>query len=231
MIEVGKLYEEAWYPTLIFFKDLPNSKELNKKLLKDIYKWKKEDEGIVRSNTTGWHSAVNMHEKKEFMPLVTELFKMQKEIYQKLNYSEETTPMMDNMWANVNYKYAYNKNHTHPGAQWSGVYYIKSPKKSGNIWFTDPRPQTSMETTAYQPDKKRPTSQLREVYYEPIEGRLIMFPGWLLHEVEMNQSDLKGEDGHRVSVSFNFKQAMDKTKVQRNRKGHTANAKTFDDYE
>ena len=155
---------------------------------------------------------------------------MQKEIYQRLNYSDETTPMMDNMWANVNYKYAYNKNHIHPGAQWSGVYYIKSPEESGNIWFTDPRAQLSMDMTLYN-SSKRPNSQIREVYYKPVEGRLIMFPGWLTHEVEMNKSDLKGEKGHRVSISFNFKQVMDKTKVKKNRKGHTATPKTFDDYE
>ena len=33
-----------------------------------------------------------------------------------------------------------------------------------------------------------------------------MFPNWLVHEVTQNMSDLKGENGWRVSVSFNFKQ-------------------------
>ena len=33
-----------------------------------------------------------------------------------------------------------------------------------------------------------------------------MFPGWLTHEVAPNMTNLKGEKGWRVSVSFNFKQ-------------------------
>ena len=45
-----------------------------------------------------------------------------------------------------------------------------------------------------------------------IEGRIIMFPGWLTHEVAQNMCDLKGEDGWRVSVSFNFAQRWKKLK-------------------
>ena len=43
------------------------------------------------------------------------------------------------MWANINMRYSHNRNHVHPGALWSGVYYIQTPKDSGRIWFTDPR--------------------------------------------------------------------------------------------
>jgi hypothetical protein len=42
------------------------------------------------------------------------------------------------------------------------------------------------------------------VLYPAIEGQMIMFPGWLPHGVEVNESKEKGEKGWRVSVSFNF---------------------------
>jgi len=38
----------------------------------------------------------------------------------------------------------------------------------------------------------------------PLRIRMIMFPAWLTHGVEMNDSKEKGEKGWRVSVSFNF---------------------------
>ena len=198
---------EMFYATPIFFKDLENAKELNTYLLKHIKKWKKEDEkGITRSNAMGWHSAVNMHHKKEYNPLVKELFKMQQEIYEAEGYHPNTEPVCDNMWANVNYKYSSNRNHVHPGAQWSGVYYIKTPPKCGHIWFTDPCGERHLDLPIMADKKQKPTHYWREVHYEPIEGRIIMFPGWLTHEVAQNLSDLKGEKGWRVSVSFNFKQ-------------------------
>ena len=37
--------------------------------------------------------------------------------------------------------------------------------------------------------------------YEPLEGRIIMFPSWLWHCVEPNESN-----DIRISVSFNFLQ-------------------------
>ena len=70
-------------------------------------------------------------------------------------------------------------------------------------------------------DKKaRPVHYWREVHYQPIEGRLIMFPGWLTHEVGHNMSNLKGEKGWRVSVSFNFKQRWKKGMYVRKNDGY-----------
>ena len=205
--KVLRLQRELFYATPIFFKDIENSEELNKHLLKNIYKWKNRDEkGIIRSNSLGWHSAVDMHNRKEYHGLVKELFKMQEEIYQAEGYHPDTEAVCDNMWANVNYKYSHNKNHVHPGAQWSGVYYIKVPENSGHIWFTDPCGQRHLDLPIMDQSKSKPVHYWREIHYKPIEGRLIMFPGWLTHEVAQNMSNLKGEKGWRVSVSFNFKQ-------------------------
>ena len=203
----GNMFREMFFSTPIFYKDLSNSKELNNHLFKHIKAWKKRDEkGIVRSNSLGWHSAVDMHHRTEYHSLTRELFKMQKEIYEAEGYHKDTEPVCDNMWANVNYKYSHNKNHVHPGAQWSGVYYIRTPKDCGHIWFTDPCGQRHIDIPIMQDKKEKPKHYWREVHYEPIEGRLIMFPGWLVHEVAPNMSNLKGEKGWRCSVSFNFKQ-------------------------
>ena len=148
---------EMFFATPIFFKDLPNSKELNKNLLRHIKQWKKRDEkGIKRSNSLGWHSAVDMHNRKEYNPLTEELFKMQHEIFEAEGYNKNTEPVCDNMWANVNYKYSHNKNHVHPGAQWSGVYYIQTPKDCGHIWFTDPCGQRHIDMPIMEPKKEKP---------------------------------------------------------------------------
>lgn len=213
--------QEVFFGAPIYFKDLENSVELNKYLLKHIKAWKKRDEkGIIRSNSLGWHSAVDMHHRNEYAPLLKELFKMQEEIYQSEGYHLDTEPICDNMWANVNYKYSHNKNHVHPGAQWSGVYYIKCPPNCGHLWFTDPCGEKHMDLPVMQDKLKKPRHYWREVHYEPIEGRLIMFPGWLTHEVAQNMCDLKGENGWRVSVSFNFKQRWKKGKWTPPKGGH-----------
>tara|TARA_R100001460_G_scaffold9710_1_gene23131 strand:+ start:323 stop:1051 length:729 start_codon:yes stop_codon:yes gene_type:complete len=220
---VHKTTRELFYATPIFYKDLVNAKELNKHLWKHIKSWKKRDEkGINRSNSLGWHSAVDMHHRIEYAPLIKELFQMQEEIYKAEGYHPDTEPVCDNMWANVNYKYSHNKNHVHPGAQWSGVYYIKTPPKCGHIWFTDPCGQRHIDMPIMEDKIRKPVHYWREVHYEPIEGRLIMFPGWLVHEVAPNMSDLTGEKGWRVSVSFNFKQKWKQGKFKPMDGGHNS---------
>ena len=39
------------------------------------------------------------------------------------------------IWANINNKEDYNISHTHPYSHYSGVYYVKVPKNSGNLYF------------------------------------------------------------------------------------------------
>jgi len=46
-----------------------------------------------------------------------------------------------------------------------------------------------------------PPELWREIHYEPMAGRIIMFPAWLWHEVQPNKSN-----DTRISVSFNFLQ-------------------------
>ena len=141
-----------------------------------------------------------MNFKKEYQPLITELFTMQEEIYK--DYGMEPKPGLGNMWTNINYPGAYNKQHIHPNSQWSGVYYVKVPKNSGRLFVEDPRPGPNIMLPRRV--SGIPRALWRVVIYPAIEGQIMMFPAWVPHGVEINESKEKGEKGWRVSVSFNF---------------------------
>ena len=104
------------------------------------------------------------------------------------------------MWTNINYKDGYNRPHMHANALWSGVYYVKTPKDCGHLKIEDPK-SVSLMIRPRKKDKPEPQHLWREVHFEPKEGRLIMFPAWLNHCVDPNQSDEP-----RISISFNFLQ-------------------------
>ena len=189
---------EHHFPTMIYIKDLPDSEKLNKYLEDHIMRWSQNDKGVSKTNAGGWHSETNMNTKKEYNPLTTELFNMQEEIYQKEKLNRK--PVLGNMWANINYPGCFNRPHIHPNSLFSGVYFIKTPQKSGNLMVYDPRTGVQMA----MPNRKEgqlPSQLWREVHYEPRAGTAIMFPSWLWHEVKPNQSN-----DIRISVSFNFLQ-------------------------
>lgn len=211
----GMLYREAYFPTFIFFRDVPDAEDLNDSLKKKIYAWKRQDkQGIVRSNMASlgsWHSAVDMNKRDEFQSFVELIDITMQQVYDNQGYDTDYAPVCDNMWANINPRYGYNRTHVHPNALWSGVYYVQAPEDSGRIYLTDPRVRATMNT----PHMDKTASEMRdnwsEVYFEPMEGRLLIFPSWLSHEVQSNLSRLKGRAGDRISISFNYIQRLRET--------------------
>jgi len=189
------MIKAKYFPTIVYAKDV----NLDNKLFENaVIEWSQKDKGIKRTNMKGWHSQTDMHKIPVFKPLVEELFKMQNEIFKEEFLDSE--PILGNMWANLNPSGGYNRPHIHPNSHFSGVYYIKAPKNSGQIVFNDPRTTSHM----VMPNRIKatpPPDLWREVRIDPLVGRIIMFPAWLWHCVELNQSN-----DIRISVSFNFLQ-------------------------
>ena len=193
------IHRELFFATPIYVKDV-GTPEYNKYLEEQIVTWSKKDPGLQKTNMNGWHSPTDMHTKIEYKNLIEELHIAQQEIYKDECLDSE--PFLGNMWANINYKDGFNRPHIHPNSLWSGVYYVKTPKKCGHLKIEDTRTMSLMSIPT-KTDKKReePKHLWREVHFEPIAGRLIMFPSWVNHCVDRNESD-----DIRISVSFNFLQ-------------------------
>ena len=191
------MHRELHFPTPIYIADIKHP-TLNQELERDIMAWSKQDKGIVRTNVQGWHSTTNMYELPQFKKLVNMLYECQRTVYQQEHYESE--PFLGNMWANINPPGGMNRAHQHPNSLWSGVYYIKAPKNCGHLKIDDPRASASM-CRPRQKEGKKPSRLYRETHYEPIAGRCIMFPSWLIHCVDPNESN-----DIRISVSFNFLQ-------------------------
>ena len=187
------MIKEQFFPTNIYGKDVKLDNQL---FANEIVEWSKRDPGVQKTNRNGWHSTTEMHKMPVFQPLVNELFIMMNDVWKEEWLDRE--PILGNMWANINPPGALNRPHLHPNSHFSGVYYIKAPKNSGQIVFNEPRSGAHM----VMPTRKEgePPSHLwREVRVNPIEGRIVMFPSWLWHCVEPNESN-----DIRISVSFNF---------------------------
>jgi uncharacterized protein (TIGR02466 family) len=100
------------------------------------------------------------------------------------------------MWGNVYSPGALIPYHTHPNNYLSGVYYVEAEESAGDLVFYDPRPQVAVmapEPTQYN------LLNAGRFSLEPKAGKLVLFPAWLPHSSNPNQS---GRD--RVSISFNL---------------------------
>ena len=187
------MIREEFFPTSVYAKDIQLD---NNKLAQDIVDWSNQDSGLQKTNVKGWHSTTDMATKPEYQPLVNELITMCKEVFNEEWLDRE--PVLGNMWANINPKYGENVPHIHPNTIFSGAYYVISNPQSGRLKIHDPRPGAQM----IMPIRKEgdpPKHLWRDAFINPFPGRIVMFPAWLWHSVEPNQSD-----DIRISVSFNF---------------------------
>ena len=191
------MIRELHFPTPIYIFD-HNDPSLNIQLEKDILNWMNEDKGLSKTNIRGWHSTTDMHIKPEYKRLVQGLYEAQNKIYEEEHLDSE--PFLGGMWANVNPPGGMNRAHMHPNSLWSGVYYVKAPKNCGVLKIDDPRTSAAMSRPRIK-EGDIPTRLYREINCQPITGRLIMFPSWVTHCVDPNDSD-----DIRISVSFNFLQ-------------------------
>jgi uncharacterized protein (TIGR02466 family) len=118
--------------------------------------------------------------------------------------------IISNSWANVNHPGNYNTLHNHPGAMFSGCYYIRNPKDAGIFSAHDPRIAREMCQEQYQDlfrkyeefgDQFHPNNRYAVSHWNvnPRAGDIVIFPSWLKHEVTQNKSDRA-----RISIAFNI---------------------------
>tara|TARA_R110000751_G_scaffold167146_2_gene273035 strand:+ start:4315 stop:4881 length:567 start_codon:yes stop_codon:yes gene_type:complete len=169
----------------------------NKQLLEYILNLKKKTKGKTVSSPTGWQSFdLNMKE--------TIFSQLNKEIDNNFSkYIKESSLKNEfkiaNMWANVNSYKDYNLTHTHGNAVVSGVYYIKVPKNSGNIFFVNPA--ANLMEICWKDCIDKYTEQNSPMFLiNSIESYLVLFPSWLEHGVNPNLNKKE----NRVSLSFNI---------------------------
>lgn len=107
-----------------------------------------------------------------------------------------TKPAFIHIWTTIYPPGAFVPEHIHSNAQLSGVFYAKAPENCGNIVFRDP--SSVAKTMFIRKMKEFPTVDTRHVH-EVRTGAMVIFPAWLPHFTEVNQSN---ED--RIIVSFNI---------------------------
>lgn len=187
---------ETFFTSFLAYTNLDNID--NQKLIAYGYELKDLSVGTINSNVGAWQSdsldLINYEVAKladtikEHVEKVAECWKLK---------NDKTYVSIDNLWININPKCGFNRPHVHPGATFSGVYYVKCETNGSGIVFQHPatnfqyhiNPDTLIEYNEFVSATAR---------YTPNEGDLYIFPAYLVHYVEPNRSN-----DDRISIAFN----------------------------
>ena len=182
----------------VFHEYIFKKKDFKKnELIKFCYEQKKiQPDGLSRSNQGGWHSRIyNINEDNP----ISELLKkgLGKSVFTTL---QQTLRVDVSYWIMINSPNTYNCGHTHPNSHLSGVVWVKTTKKSGDLKFTNPNCfEKYNELKSYIEKFKTDTNVFEASHYLPIEGKMITFPSHIFHEVQLNKSK---QD--RIAISYNI---------------------------
>jgi uncharacterized protein (TIGR02466 family) len=190
---------EFYFPTPLWWEDTDLE---NADLEKLAYRLRDEDPvGRRLSNQGGWQSKDFRPGTHPEMVVLESKIKAQAEnAVRDFGYREDLCfILMENFWININERGHTNSVHTHDNSFVSGAYYIKASEGQGNITFYKSYSQDFIIASQAVVDRYTPISA-SAITFKPKTGKLIMFPGWLPHGVERNESD-----ENRISISFNIK--------------------------
>jgi uncharacterized protein (TIGR02466 family) len=190
-----EMAEETPFSTSIF-RAVLNNPHIN--LLQKINEVKQQDpKGRVVSNSGGWQSQIYSGGNHVCWMdgLLSELGVLISPIYKA--YGIDTPPKVGSYWFNINKRYDYNLAHNHPRCIFSGIFYLKVPKNSGNLTFKRP----DLFHTYFSPD--RWTDRNIDTFnYNPIDKMFLFFPWYLEHYVGQNLCE--DFDSDRISIAINF---------------------------
>ena len=185
------------FPVPIHQFDVNGYSEIQDELIDYVYKMREKDPvGHTISNRGGWQSSCFSLENEDDI-----LQNFLTNCLSEFPPIEKSIKLFVSAWININPPEAFNLKHNHPTSDLSGVLWLKCQKDCGNIVFESPRSfATHREIDSYTEDFKKDNNYFHSFYFNPVAGRLIVFPSHLEHHVDFNQSQ---ED--RISVSFNIR--------------------------
>jgi len=181
------------FPTFVWKAELKSEiyRSINKSILRKLEEMR---QSAPRPAGRGWQSAHDLHKFDEFRELESCMNHAAKCVLEFLKIGEENFDITG-CWANMNPPNAAHGTHNHPNNFLSGVYYAQTNKGSETVNFHDPRPQTEIIRPAVTALTAENTDQ---VVVQVRNGTVLIFPSWLKHSVDANESDKT-----RISISFN----------------------------
>jgi len=192
------------FPTPFMALVWPDTASLNDELRDRILAEAALAAGVAKTNVGGWHSEPGQLEfcGNAGRSLIRLMYEMADETTRRV-LAEQAQPPRPlrwtlHAWANVNGNGDFNSTHTHPGATWSGTYYIDEGDPPADavygtaLQLFDP---CQGRTNGFLPSFTPP-----HILVRPQPGLMVLFPSYVPHTVFPHRGSRP-----RISIAFNLR--------------------------
>ena len=190
-----KVYERLWWSTPVW--ECPVLNIDNREISDYCERVRREKSGVVISNRGGWHSS------ELILPIPNNLSKLFDDLTIFVNdvcarHTGIANLKLGNWWININGKHDYNTAHDHQNSILSGVYYVSVPADNmGDLILH--RGDTAEYFLTSNIERTPTMMNMSIITCKAEESKFYIFPSWVKHSVERNNSDME-----RISIAFNF---------------------------
>jgi uncharacterized protein (TIGR02466 family) len=187
------------FPTPVFVFELPALSAVNGEIVAQLLDEEARDRGLQRTNLGGWHSRMDLMTRPQssFRALSDTILEHVRRAAAAATMADHDVDnaCMVHAWAMVMRRGDYTVLHDHGDAHWSTAYYADAGDgaASGALVFSDPRAGTGPAMTG--------GCDSASYAIRPRTGTLVVFPGWLKHQV-------CAYDGTRPRVSISTNVVM-----------------------
>ena len=169
----------------LFIKENVGTEEQRKDLKKQILQAKEDDRGTQGGGNPGCWRSNALYEMKWLYGAMKDLVTEANEIYFEKDsvfkyYIDKSENLDYNIWTNVNEVGSKNVIHSHKTDAWAGIYYVQA-EETGNLMFYNPANLLN--------ECKFNSPFIRNTGIQPKDGMLVLWPGWIPHEVIENKSN------------------------------------------
>ncbi|NIO41748.1 MAG: hypothetical protein GTO41_17170 [Burkholderiales bacterium] len=197
------------FPTCLYVADVENGAEINRGMLPHLYRLREQDRAEIKDpellsvfDNEVWTTYFSRPGKG----LIDEPWTQQLQeavlahvqhfaAMLKFNFGDRK-PRIMTLFANIHDElYHRHDAHTHPGAMFSGSYYVKIDPGAGRFRLINPARALQFHEFSFNEETEL---NVNEVSLDPVQGRLVMFQSHVPHAV-----DRPTARGERVAVSFN----------------------------
>jgi uncharacterized protein (TIGR02466 family) len=196
------------FATPVAAMEVPDAEARNSELRAIILNKREQAPSVQASNAGGWHSDREILTWGGRRP--AEILSFGCELANRMTADRSGTLVQPawktSIWANVNGRGDANMCHYHPGAFWSGTYYVDDggcgtdETLGGEFEMLDPRgPAPGMYAPTLKFAGEDGASVGGAETIRPRAGLLLLFPSWLFHQVRPYRGSAL-----RISIAFNL---------------------------
>lgn len=191
----GPLQTRGLFPTRILALDLEPAaaQAFNAMLRAEVERLLSPRPALLPGQT--WQTHHDLHRKPVFQPFVALVMQAAGRWMEEHRWARRDLAITG-CWANLNPPGLSHNAHNHPNNLLSGVYYVQTGAGADVITFLDPRPQVLQVLPRFT---QQTALNATELNVPAPEGRMVLFPGWLVHAVPSNRGNAE-----RLSIAFNL---------------------------